>query len=77
MTADDIARMADAIDGIGTADFPRLFCAFFDSARPVKIFSTHADPQTPEALAVYLDAAFVWTHFTCCTITKPATAWMD
>lgn len=78
MTPDDINRLTRAIDDIGTAAFPEVFChfcaglagadaayltAFFDDARPAELYSTHSDAETLAALTLYLDVAFVLDPF--------------
>lgn len=78
MTPDDISRLTDAIEHVGTANFPEHFCvfcaglanadtaylsAFFDAAQPAEIYSTRKDRDALEALALYLDVAFVLDPF--------------
>jgi len=74
----DETLLADCIDAIGASVFPQRFCAFcaalagadtayltafFDSAGPVEIHSSHTDPDRLAALGTYLDVAFVLDPF--------------
>ncbi|SEW26504.1 transcriptional regulator, LuxR family [Aliiroseovarius sediminilitoris] len=78
LTPDNIIRLTAAIKHVGTAEFPAHFCAFcaglagadaayltafFDADGPAEIYSTRSDPDTLEALALYLDVAFVLDPF--------------
>ncbi len=78
LSGQDIARLTEATQTIGTARFAAAFSAlcaglagadsaymtaFFDTARPAEIHATHTDPVKREALALYLEVAFVLDPF--------------
>ena len=78
LTSLDVTGLAAATGALGTSAFPQRFCAFcadlagaetaylaafFDSARPAEIYSTHVEPDLQGALALYLDVAFVLDPF--------------
>ncbi|WP_371171062.1 helix-turn-helix transcriptional regulator [Aliiroseovarius sp. 2305UL8-7] len=78
LTPDDISRLTAAIEHVGTVEFPESFCtfcasiagadavylnAFFDADRPAEIYSTRTGAETLDALALYLDVAFVLDPF--------------
>lgn len=73
-----IATLARCIDRIGTERFPKHFAtlcqniaqadsahlsAFFAEGRPAEIYASRTDPETIDALALYLDVAFVLDPF--------------
>lgn len=78
MTPEDVARLADAMRAVGSADFPHAFSefcagisgansthlsAFFAAARPVEIHASRTDAAAMEAMEVYFDVAYVLDPF--------------
>lgn len=78
LNTDTISCIADAIDAVGSSQFPGLFVeicasilgadsshlsAFFANARPVELFSTRDEPDEVEVLSLYLDVGFVLDPF--------------
>jgi len=74
----DTLALAAAIEAVGERNFPKALCvlcmglidaqaahlsAFFETDKPLEIFSTRTEPAAIEALETYFDVAFVLDPF--------------